>query len=116
MKNQSFKNKLENALTGLLYAWDHEDNIRTQVALAGLTVLIFLFVQPALIWWGLIFLCIGMVIAAEIANSAMEALIDHIHPKIHPSIRHVKDMLAGMVLVLSGTTVLIALLAIIDSF
>lgn len=116
MKNQSFKNKLENAFSGLLYAWEHEDNIRTQVALGGLTVLVFLFVQPALVWWGLIFLCIGMIIAAEILNSAIEALIDHIHPKIHPSIRHVKDMLAGMVLVLSATAVLIALLAIIDSF
>ena len=116
MKNQDIKKKVLNAVNGILYAWEHEDNFRTHIALAGISVLVFLFIQPTLVWWGLIFLCIGLILAAELANSAIETLIDHLHPKVHPIIGHIKDMLAGMVLVLSGTAVLIALLAVIDTF
>jgi diacylglycerol kinase len=34
-------------------------------------------------------------------NTAIEALADHLHPEIHPSIRIVKDCAAGAVLVAS---------------
>jgi diacylglycerol kinase len=31
-------------------------------------------------------------------NAALETLVDHLHPDIHPQIRVVKDMAAGAVL------------------
>lgn len=37
-------------------------------------------------------------IAFEIVNAALEALLDHLHPDIHKQIRIVKDMVAGAVL------------------
>jgi diacylglycerol kinase (ATP) len=39
------------------------------------------------------------VVAAELANTAVEHLADHLHPEIHPSIRIVKDCAAGAVLI-----------------
>ena len=42
------------------------------------------------------------VIAAELFNTAIENLADHLHPEIHPSIRMVKDCAAGAVLVASA--------------
>ena len=64
----------------------------------------------------LIALCIGLVIAAELLNSALEALIDHLHPEIHPAIGRAKDVLAGMVLVLSITAAVVGALAVADRF
>ena len=75
----------------------------------------FFWLQPAAIWWALIILSIALVLAAELVNSAIEALSDHLHPDIHPSIGKVKDMLAGMVLVVSIAAAIIALLAIFTS-
>ncbi|MGD8843405.1 MAG: diacylglycerol kinase [Gammaproteobacteria bacterium] len=115
MKNQSLKNKLRNALAGIRHAWATEDNVRTHGAIAVCVVLVFLWIRPEPVWWGLIVLCIGLVVAAELLNSALEILIDHLHPEIHPAIGRAKDVLAGMVLVLSLTAVVVGALAVADS-
>jgi undecaprenol kinase len=115
MKNQSLGNKLRNAFTGIRYAWTTEDNVRIHGAIAVGVVVAFLWVRPEPVWWGLIALCIGLVIAAELLNSALEVLIDHLHPEIHPSIGRAKDVLAGMVLVLSLTAAVVGALAVADT-
>ncbi|CAI2934434.1 protein of unknown function [Aminobacter niigataensis] len=38
--------------------------------------------------------------AAELFNSALETLVDRLHPEIHPEIRVVKDMAAAAVLLI----------------
>lgn len=42
----------------------------------------------------------------------MEALADHLHPEIHPAVGKVKDMLAGMVLVMCIGAAIVALIAL----
>ena len=115
MKNQPLMLKLRNALAGIRYAWANEDNIRRHSVFAAATVLVFLLLQPTWFWWGLIVLCIGLILASELLNSALEILIDHMHPEIHPAIRQVKDVLAGMVLTLSLTALVVGALAILDT-
>lgn len=115
MKNQPLTSKLKNAVAGIRYAWSNEDNIRTQAGLAVVTVIVFLLVQPAWIWWALIVICIALVVAAELVNSALEMLIDHLHPDIHPAIGRAKDVLAGMVLVVGFAAAVVGLLALVSS-
>lgn len=112
MKNQSFPNKLRNAFSGIRFAWATEHNFRIETILALATLAAFAIVRPAALWWALIVLCVALVLAAELANSAMEALADHLHPEIHPAIGKVKDMLAGMVLVMSVGAAIVALSAL----
>lgn len=111
MKNQSFRIKLWNAWAGIRAAWQAEWNIRVHAVLGMLSVLVFAVLQPAAVWWAMIILCIGLVLAAEMANSAIEALIDLVHPEQHPVIGRIKDMLAGMVLIISIAALLVAVLA-----
>ena len=115
MKNQSFINKLYNAIAGLRSAWQGERNFQLQVILGLVAVAVFAAVRPAVIWWALIALCIVLVLAAELVNSAIETLADHLHPELHPVVGKVKDMLAGMVLVISIGTVIVAVLALCAS-
>lgn len=112
MKNQSFPDKVRNACAGIRGAWAAERNFRIEVGLGFVTLVVFALVRPAALWWGLIVLCITLVLVAELANSAMEALADHLHPEIHPNIGKVKDMLAGMVLVMSAGAAIVAVLAL----
>lgn len=45
-----------------------------------------------------VLLCIGLVMALEMVNAAIEKLCDRLHPDKHTDIKLVKDMAAGAVL------------------
>ena len=100
-KNQSFLYRLRFALTGLAVAWRSERSLRFQLTAgaAVLAVLLVLGVEP--MWWALVVLASGCVIAAERVNTALEHLADHLHPDTHPRIAVVKDCAAAAVLVTS---------------
>ena len=113
-KNRPFRQRLGFALAGIRAVWRLENSFRAQVALAAGAILLFALLGVGPLWWALAVLCIGLVLAGELANSAVEALVDHLHPEQHPEIGKVKDMLAGMVLVLSIVAALVALLAVVS--
>ena len=115
MKSQPIQQKIKNAINGIIFTFKTESNFRFHCYSAILVFLVFIFLQPSLIWWALIIICIGLVIAAELANTAIETLLDHIHPEIHPEVGKVKDIMAGMVLILSILAAIIGLLALIDT-
>ncbi len=48
--------------------------------------------------WCLLLLCIGLVIALEMLNYALERVCNMIHTEWHPVIKAVKDVAAGAVL------------------
>ena len=79
-------------------------------AAAVVAVVIFLSLTraPAL-WWALVGLAVGLVLVAEMANTAIETLADHLHPGQHPEIGVVKDVAAGAVLVASLVAMVVGL-------
>lgn len=97
-KNQPFHRRLGFALAGIRETWRRERSFRAQVGVAVLVVIALTVIRPPAVWWALIGFVIAAVLAVEIVNAALEALIDHLHPDIHPEIRIVKDMAAGAVL------------------
>ena len=58
-------------------------------------------VRPSPAWCAVMILTVAMVLAAELFNTALEHLADHLHPEQHPRIKIVKDCAAGAVLVIS---------------
>ena len=71
------------------------------------------WLRPAAVWWALVALVSSAVIAAELFNTALEHLADHLHPEQHAKIRAVKDCAAAAVLVLAiGALVVAAALAL----
>lgn len=112
MKNRPFPERLAFALTGIAAAWRSEASFRTQLVIAAGVVLVLLWLRPAAAWWAMVLLAICLVLAAELFNTALERVIDHLHPERHPAIKVAKDCAAGAVLVLSlaATVVFVALL------
>ena len=108
MKGQSFGRRLGYALAGLRSALGREASFRTQLALAAAVLVALAIVRPAAIWWAVCALAIGLVLVAELLNSALEALADRLHPEQHPEIRMVKDLAAAAVLVAAATAATIA--------
>ena len=64
--------------------------------------------RPAPIWWAVVALTIALVMALELINSALETVIDLLHPATHPEIRVAKDMVAGAVLTISIAALAVA--------
>ncbi len=58
----------------------------------------------------LLVLTIGLVLTAEIVNTAAETLVDLASPEYHPLAKLVKDLAAGAVLVAAGVAVVVGLL------
>jgi undecaprenol kinase len=115
-KNQSFPRRVRFALAGLATAVRSEHSLRYQVgALAGVLI-VLLVVRPEPIWWALAALASCSVIAAELFNTALEHLADHLHPEVHPSIRIVKDCAAAAVLVASCGALLVAVAFVVHLY
>ena len=60
--------------------------------------------------WMAIVICIGLVIAAELFNSAIERLVDLVSPQRHPVAGQVKDIAAGAVLVCALAAMVVGLI------
>ena len=112
MKNRSFNERFVFALNGLGAAWHRENSFRVQTVFAACAVAVLVLLRPSLVWWAVVAITVALVLAIELVNSAFEALVDHLHPDIHPEIRIIKDMAAGSVLLSAIGAVLVGLLLI----
>jgi diacylglycerol kinase (ATP) len=64
--------------------------------------------RPEPEWWAIVIIACAAVISAELFNTAIEHLADHLHPDVHPSIRIVKDCAAAAVLITSLASLVVA--------
>jgi len=104
-KNQPLLRRFRFAFLGLAAAWRTEGNFRIQLIAFLLVLIVLAVVRVEPIWWALVLLTSGSVLAAELFNTALEHLADHLHPETHPRIKIVKDCAAAAVLLTAGTAV-----------
>jgi diacylglycerol kinase len=87
------------AFAGLAAAWRTQRNLRIHVLLAVAVVAAGLLLRLAPLGWGIVALAIGLVVAAELFNTALEAAVDLASPQDHPLAKRAKDVAAAGVLV-----------------
>ena len=98
-KNQSLLRRFGFALAGLRHALRTEHSVRLEALAFGLVVAALGAFRPSPIWWAAVMLASAGVLAAELLNTAIETLADHLSPEVHPKIRVVKDCAAAAVFV-----------------
>ena len=101
MKSQGFRARLGFALAGIRVVFSREQSFRIQCGLGVAAAAVTLALRPGWVWAALVALSIGLVLAAELFNGAIEYLIDRMHPEIHDEIKFAKDAAAGAVLLTS---------------
>lgn len=107
MKGQTLLRRFGYAFNGIVTAFRRERSMRAH-GIATLGVFAFLAATSApLLWWVLITLAVGLVLVAEMANSALETLADLLHPGQHPEIGVAKDVAAGAVLIATIVAVVV---------
>ena len=115
MKGHPFAKRASYALAGWREAFKTESSFRVQVLAACLAVTCTVFVAPSPTWWAIIILAITLVLATELINTALERMLDGLHPQHAEFIRQAKDCAAGAVLILGCASVLLFVLMLFDS-
>lgn len=102
-----------NAIRGLRHALTHETNFRIHVAFALIAVGLAFLITISVSQWLALLGVISLVLVLELINTAIEKLLDGVHPRLHTTVGLIKDVMAGAVLVAALTAVLVGSLIFI---
>lgn len=104
------------ALAGIIAALKEEPNLKFHFLAALLVIIISFLLNLSKTDWIIIIILIGFVIAIELTNTAIEAVVDHVIQSEHPGAKLAKDISAGAVLVSAITAAIIGLWIILPYF
>ncbi len=109
-KHPSLVASVHFASAGVLYVIRTQRNFRIHLAVTAVVLPLAIWLRLAPDVWAILVLTIGMVLIAEVFNTAAEALVDLASPAYHPLAKRVKDLAAGSVLIAAFSAVLVGLL------
>jgi diacylglycerol kinase (ATP) len=104
------------AIEGVFYFFKKEHNAWIHAASAVLVLAAAYMVHVSAMELIAILLAIGMVWVAEIVNTSIEEIMDHLSPQIHPSVKVVKDLAAAAVLIAAIIALIIGFIIFIPKF
>lgn len=116
----SFRKSFGFAFQGFRFAVMSERNIKVMLAGFALAVVLGLVAGLDAVRWAIVLLCCGVVLCAELLNTAIETVVDLVSPEYHPLAGRAKDIAAAAVWVLCVFVALVGVLtigsALIDKF
>jgi diacylglycerol kinase len=95
------------AFKGIFVFIKREYSARILLSITCLVVLAGFYFRISAQEWLAVFLCIGLVFAMELMNSAVEMLVDKLWPEYHETAGKIKDLAAGAVLLSSIAAALV---------
>ena len=111
-RGQSFKYAFE----GILSFFKSQPNAFIHLLFTVVVFVAILFLNVSIHEIIILVLAIGFVWVAEIFNTVIESIMDHVSPGQHPSVKYIKDVSAAAVLVAAITAVIAGLLVFIPKF
>lgn len=112
-QTQPLLKSFANAFTGMRSFFVTERNGKIHIIITLLVLAAGLVFKISALEWILILLCIAIVIALEMLNSALEKLCDMVQPDYHYVIKIIKDVSAAAVLWTAIISVIIGLIIFI---
>ncbi len=109
-RSSSLLSSFRCAFAGLAWAFRTQRNFRIHIAACMIAIIAGVGVNLSDWKWCILGLCIALVIAAELLNTAIEMLCDRLIPERDESVRRIKDVSAAAVLVCAGVSLLVGLL------
>lgn len=97
-KSKNIFDSFNHAFQGMVYGFKTTKNLWVDLIAAIITVIMGFVFKITTTEWLSIIICIGLVMALELANTAIEEAVNLAMPKIHPVAKISKDVAAGAVL------------------
>jgi len=104
------------AMKGIRIGFRDERNFQIQVAMALASILLGVYFQVSIVEWLFVVGAIGLVLTAELLNTALEGLCDMLRDAHDPHIAKIKDLAAGAVLCASVCALVIGLIIFLPKF
>lgn len=101
------------AFNGIITAAKQEQNLWFHLDAVIVVTGLGWYFELSRIEWISIILCFGLVISAELLNSAIERIVDLISPEYNPKAGIIKDIAAGAVLFAAIISIIVGLIVFI---
>lgn len=111
----TFLKSFQYAFSGLLYTFKTERNIKVMLSAAAAVIVLGFVLELDLVSWAIVLLCCGVVLAAELLNTAIETVVDLTSPEFDPLAGHAKDIAAAGVWVVSAFVGVVGLLVFVPA-
>ncbi len=98
------------ALKGLKIGFKEESNFQIQVTLGIIAVLLGAYFHISSVEWLFVIGASGLVLSAELLNTALEELCDMLKTTHDPHVAKIKDLAAGAVLAASASALCIGII------
>ncbi|WP_223034182.1 diacylglycerol kinase family protein [Hanstruepera marina] len=98
------------AFKGAWFLITTEASIKIQVSIGVLLTIAGFYFGLTKMEWVIQCLTIGLIIAVESINTAIEKISDFIHPEKHPKIGLIKDISAGAVFIMAITAIIVGII------
>jgi diacylglycerol kinase len=95
------------AYQGIRYLFRTQTNAQIHLVAASGVLLLGCWLRLSQLEWCVIILCFAIVFAAEAMNTAIEVLLNYLHPSQHPQVGLAKDLAAAAVLLSALGTALV---------
>lgn len=107
-KNKNFLEALWHSLDGIKYAFQTERSLKIELALTILAIVLSILLELSLGEFAILFLTIGVVLLAELLNTAIEVMLDLYSQEYNEKIKLAKDISSGAVLITAIMSVMVA--------
>lgn len=107
-KKNKFIKSCKYAIEGLIYATTTQNNIKKQLVIAVLVMILSLFYNFTTTEFLCLMFSVVFVIFAEMINTAIETVVDLYTDLYHPKAKIAKDLGAGAVLLMAINSVIVA--------
>lgn len=113
-KRRTWREVFRNAWDGVRATASTERNFKVHLALCAAVLLLGALLRVPRLDWGLLCLAIGLVLSAELMNTAVEAAVNlTVGERLHPMAKKAKDAAAGAVLASAFFAALIGLIVFV---
>ena len=104
------------SMDGLIYAYKNEQSMLIHAIGTIITVALGIIFKIKLSEWAIVFIALGVILASELINTAIEAAVDLCTLEIHPLAKIAKDCGSAATFVLTLVSVVICLLVFVPYF
>lgn len=104
IKKRGFKRFIKSfgySIEGLKYAYKYEQSMTIHFTMVIFVIAAGFFLKISLFEWLICFMLMGLVMATELINTSIEAVVDLTCPEIHPLAKIAKDTASAAVFVFS---------------
>ena len=112
-KTKKLINSFKYAFTGMATSFKTEQNMKIHILVMILVIIAGIVLKISSLDWIILVIMFGLVISAELFNTAIETVVDMITKEKNEKAKIAKDVAAGAVLVLAIASVIVGLIIFI---